>query len=86
MEKFQYTITDELGIHARPAGMLVRLCMSFKSSLTLTNQDGTTASLKRIFTVMGLSVKCGDTVIVTADGEDEKAALETVKQHFSAYL
>lgn len=78
MKEFKYIITDPEGIHARPAGELVKLLKEYKSSVTI-GKDGKSADAKRIFGVMGLGVKQGQEILMTAEGEDEDetiAALE----------
>ncbi|BCJ97821.1 HPr family phosphocarrier protein [Anaerocolumna chitinilytica] len=85
MKTFDYTVKDELGIHARPAGLLVRSASTFKSSITLKKGDKE-ADLKRLFAVMGLSVKKADTVTVVINGEDEDEALKAIKQFFESNL
>jgi len=85
MKTFDYTVKDELGIHARPAGLLVRSASTFKSSITLKKGDKE-ADLKRLFAVMGLSVKKADTVTVAINGEDEDEALKAIKQFFESNL
>jgi phosphocarrier protein HPr len=85
MKQFDYTIKDELGIHARPAGLLVKEAGKFTSVITLKKGDKT-ADLKRLFAIMGLGVKKADAVTVTVEGEDEDAALEEMKQFFDANL
>lgn len=79
MKEFTYTITDELGIHARPAGLLVKEASKFASDITIENA-GKTGDAKRIFSVMALAVKKGNTITVKSNGSDEEdaaAALET---------
>lgn len=83
MKSFEYTIKDELGIHARPAGMLVKEAKNFASECTIT-KDGKTKKLTQL--MMSLGVKQGDTVTVAANGEDEDAAIETLKAFFEANL
>ena len=73
MQVFHHAVRDELGIHARPAGLLVREAMRFKSDVTLTSGEKT-GNAKRLFSVMGMAVKCGDQLTVTIEGEDEEAA------------
>ena len=51
MKEFKYTITDPEGIHARPAGELVKVCKEFACKITLT-KDGKTADCKKIFGLM----------------------------------
>lgn len=85
MKEFQYTIKDELGIHARPAGMLVKEAGKFTSGINLIKGDKT-ADAKRLFALMGLGVKNGDTVTVKIDGADEETAYDSLKQFFEASL
>ncbi len=73
MKRFVYTITDENGIHARPAGQLVQAAKAYESEITLTKGDKT-ASAKKLFALMGLGVKQGDPVTVTVEGSDEAEA------------
>lgn len=85
MKEFAYTITDELGIHARPAGLLVKEAAGFSSNITLI-KDGKEVDAKRILGVMGLGVKKGAEVIVRADGADEDAAINAIEAFFKANL
>ncbi len=78
MRSFEYTITDPYGIHARPAGMLVKEASRFESDITL-ERDGKTADAKRIFSVMGLGIRGAQTVKVSVNGPDENEAADTVK-------
>ena len=82
MKTFDYTIRDELGIHARPAGRLVKEAGGFTSSVKIAKGEKS-ADAKKIFGVMGLGAKCGDTVTLTIEGEDEAdaaAKLEALMQ------
>ncbi|WMJ86547.1 HPr family phosphocarrier protein [Anaerocolumna sp. MB42-C2] len=85
MKEFSYTIKDELGIHARPAGMLVKEAGKFTSNISITKEDKS-ADIKRLFALMGLGVKNGDTVTVKIDGDDEEAAYDSLKHFFEASL
>ena len=67
MKSFEYTIKDELGIHARPAGMLVKEAKKFASECTIT-KDGKTKKLTQLMMLMSLGVKQGDTVTVVMNG------------------
>ena len=85
MKKFEYTIKDELGIHARPAGMLVKCAQKFKSDI-MVSCGGKTADAKRLFNIMGLNVKQGDSVEVSVTGEDEETAKTAVAEFFGENL
>ena len=80
MKEFTYTITDPNGIHARPAGLLVKQLKAFKSTVTIFKGDKN-VDMKKLLALMGLGVKQGDAVTIKVEGEDEEAcaaALEKV--------
>ncbi len=85
MKSFDYVITDEIGIHARPAGLLVKKAKNYSSKITI-EMNGKTAEATKLMAIMSLGVKCGNTVKVTVDGEDEDAALEGMKAFFEQNL
>jgi len=85
MKEFKYVIKDKEGIHARPAGIVVAEAKKYASNLTITNK-GKSADLKRIFGVMSLCVKCGEEVVIKAEGADEAAAIEAVATAFKGNL
>ena len=78
MKEIKYTITDPLGIHARPAGLIVKLAAGFKSAITLDN-GAKKADAKRIMAVMSMGTKQGNEITVTVDGEDEDAAAAAIE-------
>ncbi|MGN6711211.1 HPr family phosphocarrier protein [Anaerocolumna jejuensis] len=75
MKKFQYTVTDPLGMHARPAGMLVKEASSCESSVKIIKGDKS-VDAKRVFGIMALAVKYGEEITVLVEGlqEDNEAA------------
>lgn len=85
MKSFEYTVKDELGIHARPAGMLVKEVKKYESKIEIENQ-GKKADASKLMAVMMLGVKCGQTVVVSAEGADEDEALAGMKEFFEANL
>lgn len=85
MKTFNYTIKDEVGIHARPAGLLVKKAKEFESVITIDN-NGKSAAATKLMAVMGLGVKCGDTVTVTVEGADEEKASQEMEKFFSDNL
>ena len=85
MKTFEYTIKDELGIHAIPAGLLVKEAKKYESECTIT-KDGKTKKLTQLMMLMSLGVKQGETVTVTAEGADEDAAIAGLKEFFEANL
>jgi Phosphotransferase System HPr (HPr) Family len=85
MQKFSYVIKDELGIHARPAGLLVKEAKKYESAIQIVKGAKAVAATK-LMAVMGLGVKCGDTVEVEVEGADEAAACEGMKAFFEGNL
>lgn len=83
MTEKQFTITDEAGIHARPASALVGALGKFKSDITMEFK-GKTVNLKSILGVMSLGVSSGSTVTIAANGEDEEQAIETITEVMAA--
>ncbi len=85
MKSFNYTIRDEVGIHARPAGMLVNAAKTTGCKVTL-EKGGKSADACKLFSVMSLGVKCGDTVTVSVEGDNEDAALAVLEKFFTDNL
>lgn len=85
MRTFSYTIKDELGIHARPAGQLVRKAEEFESTITLES-GGKSTDATKLIAVMGMGVKQGDTVNVTVEGADEEKAAAELEKFFEENL
>ena len=85
MKTFTYTITDSVGIHARPAGVLAKKAKEFESVITIDN-NGKSAAATKLMAVMGLDVKCGDTITVTIEGADEDKAASEIESFFSENL
>ncbi len=87
MKKFEYTITDPIGIHARPAGLLVKEAQKFKCDIFIKNTENSKhGDAKKIFAVMGLGANTGTKVELTCDGEDEDTAIESLKIFFENNL
>ena len=85
MRTFEYTIKDKLGIHARPAGLLVNAVRALDREVTVTKGAKTVGGAKLI-ALMGLGVKCGDTITVTVSGGDERASENTLKEFLEKNL
>ncbi len=85
MKEFSYKIKDEIGIHARPAGLLVRAANDFSSEIKLKVGEKS-ADAKKIFSVMSLGAKKADTVKVSVSGEDEEAAVKALEKFFAENL
>ena len=75
MKEFQYTVKDACGIHARPAGLLVKLVKGYASTATL-EKGGKTCDLRKLMALMGM----GETVTIKVEGDDEEAAAAAVQK------
>lgn len=85
MKTFNYIITDEIGIHARPAGMLVKKAKEFASTITL-DANGKKADLTKLMMLLSIGVKKGTEVTITAEGADEDAAIAAMEAAFQENL
>lgn len=85
MKEIKYTVKDELGIHARPAGLLVKAAAAFKSEIKIKS-GAKEADAKRLLAVMGLGVKKGNEIIITVSGADEADAAAQLKAFLAANL
>jgi phosphocarrier protein len=79
MERMEYVIKDPDGIHARPAGILVKRMQEFPCNIQIEKGDKK-ADGKKLFALMKMAVKQGDTIIITADGDRETEAIAAVTQ------
>lgn len=85
MKTIRYIITDELGIHARPAGMITKQMKGFESK----GMIGTASKMvdtSRIMGIMGLGIKQGDNIILTIEGPDEEEAAAAMLELLKANL
>jgi phosphotransferase system HPr (HPr) family protein len=74
MHEINYTLADPDGIHARPAGKFVELMQKFASAITVSRGDKS-ADAKKLFALMKMRVKAGETITVKAEGDDEEEAV-----------
>ena len=86
MKQFNYTITDALGIHARPAGMLAKAAKMYADTEITIFCNGKTAKAAQLMNLMGLGVKQGHMVTVMAEGIHEEAAIAAMDGFFTANL
>ena len=78
MKEFEFVVTDPQGIHARPAGLLVKEAKKFESNISVF-KGARKGDLKKIFTVMSLGVKQGESIKVQVEGADEEQAASAVE-------
>lgn len=81
MKSFEYTITDPVGLHARPASLLVKKSKELGVKITI-KKDDKEAEATKLMAVMALGVKQNDSVIVTVDSDDD-AVVNEVQAFFS---
>ena len=86
MKSFDYTITDPVGIHARPAGILVKEIKNYAdTTVTVTKGDKSVNALK-LMALMGMGIKQGDTVTVSIEGENEEEVAAKIEEFFKTYF
>lgn len=85
MKKFSYVIKDELGIHARPAGLLVKEAAAYPGTVKIA-ANGKEVDAKRILGVMSLGVKQGFEVTVTVEGDGEAEMADRLQKFFEENL
>ena len=85
MKEIKYVITDPLGMHARPAGMLVKAVAPYASKITVTAPTGT-ADAKRLMALMRLAAKQGMELTVKVENGDEEAVAAELKAFLEANL
>ncbi|MBQ1467189.1 MAG: HPr family phosphocarrier protein [Solobacterium sp.] len=79
MKEFKYLITDPIGIHARPAGLLAKLAKSFEGTTVFLTKGDQTVKASQLMKLMNLGVKAGDEVTIQVEGGDEDAALAALE-------
>lgn len=78
MKEITFTVTDPLGIHARPAGILVKEAKKFSSKITVFKGEKS-CDMRKLLHLMGLAVKQGDTINVQVEGDDEDACAAAIE-------
>lgn len=87
MKTFEYVITNPVGIHARPAGNLVKFAKTFESEISITNhRNSKTGDAKKLFSLLSIAAMSQDTVTVTVEGPDEDTAFDALQEHFAVEL
>lgn len=79
MKEFDFVIRDSVGIHARPAGMLVKKAAEFSSKITISKGEKT-ADCKRLFAIMSLAAKQNDNIRFEIEGQDEEKAAKALQE------
>lgn len=85
MSNFNYVVKDELGIHARPAGLIVKEAKKYGCSIKMKKGEKE-ADLSRLMMLMALGVKKGDKVSVSVEGENEQEVAAKLLAFFEENL
>ena len=85
MKSFEYTITDPVGMHARPAGNLAKKVKEYQSKIVIVKGDKS-AEAQKLMAVMALGVKNGEKITVNVEGEDEEKAAAEIETFFKENL
>ncbi|CAM3712889.1 phosphocarrier protein HPr [Erysipelothrix urinaevulpis] len=83
MKEITVTVVDPVGLHARPATVAVNAASKFKSDIQISYK-GKSVNMKSIMGVMSLGIPTQSEITISADGDDEEAALETIKEVLQA--
>ena len=86
MKSFDYVITDPVGIHARPAGILVKEVKNYKDSVVTLTKGEKSVNLLKLMALMQMGIKQGDKVTVSVEGGDEEAVCAKIEEFFKANL
>ncbi|AAT27892.1 HPr family phosphocarrier protein [[Mycoplasma] mobile] len=80
MKKLEAVVIDKIGFHARPASKVVNVASKFHSKIEITKADGTVGNLKSVINIMSLAIRHGEKIKITAEGEDEAAAIKQIEK------
>lgn len=81
MKSFSYVITDEVGLHARPAGLLVKEVKKY-SSKVMVSAKGRSTDATKLMTIMSMGIKKGDEVTITVEGGEEESEAVALEKFF----
>ena len=83
MKSFEYVITEPIGIHARLAGLLHKEARKYESAIVV-HRGAKSTNVLRLMALLQMDIKCGETVKVTIEGEDEEIVAPIVEEFFKA--
>ncbi|MTI46595.1 HPr family phosphocarrier protein [Sporosalibacterium faouarense] len=78
MYKVELQLENESGLHARPASMFVKEANKFSSEINII-KEGNKYNAKSIMSILSMGAKCGDKIIIEAEGYDEKESIQSLK-------
>jgi len=82
MIRFQYTIQDKIGLHARPVGLVAKTVAPFQNAQITILCGDQAADAKRIFAMMTLQARQGDTLTICVEGGDEQVIADAIRNVF----
>lgn len=85
MKELTHVIKDPAGLHARPAGILVKTVKTCSSSVSMEYKDQT-VDARKLFAILSLAVPTGEEIKIVIEGENEDTEYETIKAVLSQYL
>lgn len=86
MEKLSYTIKDRDGVHARPAGAILKAISGYSSKYTLIYKDKQIDLKSGIFALLGLGIRYQDEIYIHVEGDDEKEAAIAIRRALEEFL
>ena len=85
MKNFEYDITVSSGLDVQPTGLLYKEVRKYKSDVVI-HYGQKSARVMSLLALLQLGIKCGDTVKITIEGEDEAAAAAAIEEFFKVNL
>lgn len=85
MVSSKVVIKNPTGLHLRPAGILCKIAIGFRSKVNIQFKE-TTANAKSVLGVLGACIKTGDEIELICEGEDEEEALATLTKAIESGL
>ncbi|MDW7661491.1 MAG: HPr family phosphocarrier protein [Bacillota bacterium] len=79
MERYEFVLENEHGLHARPAGLMVETCSGYNSEVNI-NKGEVKVNGKSMLGVLMLAASKGDTLSIEVEGEDELDAIAAIKR------
>ncbi len=79
MERYEFVLENEHGLHARPAGLMVETCSGYNSAVNISKGE-VKVNGKSMLGVLMLAASKGDSLMIEVEGEDEAEALVAIKQ------
>jgi len=82
MQNITLLVTNEVGLHARPASEFVKLATQFKANIQVRNKTTNSSAMdaKSILSVLMLGVEKGHEIELAGDGDDEAQAIEALRE------